>query len=688
MDDRVQADYGTLLLPRAVGYSASLLDYFFRGKLDVELFSDSNDPSIVRLEGSNGSTDKLDGGTLELYADDPDGKRSRATALGSTAVAANPGDPITSTTFQAPANAERFIAVYKGKLGDEVPQGDFPGGVIGKILGGVRVEQVYRDSTRWHIRTPTGVYPTEILVQDVQDLQWGDNDNTLVGRSRIGPGQANLFYAYRINRPLGLTDLPVRTPSASLPDQPTAKQVVDIQVTQQVPFPYGINTGTSVQFSHTINYSQYILLALQRQTREYSNGLYREPGYEWVNGSVNPMVIDARTFNNAFPVILDASSMLFGDGRPYRWIPQSISLTKDNKLLVLVFVWLNRPQQPATFPAFELVPQDWNDGNSPLVPTQVDSVSLFFGVPAMGPALWALIDISSGQVVANTAPASLTINYETAVVQLGSRPSAQTVRYMGRSTYVGGPFDGELRWENAGVIETGAVTARCTEEQRNNMSVWGEVNAQSGYINAAVSQYKPEIGALEFPPIGGPALGTRKLLFTCGEAGLGVPPLGFTTTASVPQPGRTRIDQALRNGSASGADSLALLLAQGQTDGDFARVVNWFPSENRAELRGDITSEGFHFIYDSSSKAALVITFLGDTDTRLVSLEGTLSTKVFPDRVMFEMTVLEPNFFYNMDDLKFHTTDPSIRATSLPATLASTSESGNPQGRYHTIEVK
>ena len=35
LDPGVFADYAALLLPRAVGYSAALLDYFFRGRLSA-----------------------------------------------------------------------------------------------------------------------------------------------------------------------------------------------------------------------------------------------------------------------------------------------------------------------------------------------------------------------------------------------------------------------------------------------------------------------------------------------------------------------------------------------------------------------------------------------------------------------------------------------------------------------------
>ncbi len=132
LDDRVHADYARFLLPRAVGYSASLLDYFFRGKLNVDVSNDPTDMSLVRVEGTNGSTDKLDGGTLELYSEDSNGARIAATPVGTNTVTANPGQPI-SAVFRLPGNSDKLMAVYKGKLGDEAPQDDFPGAVIGKV---------------------------------------------------------------------------------------------------------------------------------------------------------------------------------------------------------------------------------------------------------------------------------------------------------------------------------------------------------------------------------------------------------------------------------------------------------------------------------------------------------------------------------------------------------------------------
>src|SRR5260370_21678900 len=62
-----------VLLPRATGYSAALIDYFFRGKLDVALVpADPTHPSLLRVTGTNAAQRHalVDGGT-GLSADVP-----------------------------------------------------------------------------------------------------------------------------------------------------------------------------------------------------------------------------------------------------------------------------------------------------------------------------------------------------------------------------------------------------------------------------------------------------------------------------------------------------------------------------------------------------------------------------------------------------------------------------------------
>ena len=50
LDEACHRDYAEKLIPRAVGYSAALLDYFFRGRLDVAFFPDFQNDSLAALK--------------------------------------------------------------------------------------------------------------------------------------------------------------------------------------------------------------------------------------------------------------------------------------------------------------------------------------------------------------------------------------------------------------------------------------------------------------------------------------------------------------------------------------------------------------------------------------------------------------------------------------------------------------
>jgi hypothetical protein len=77
LDDTVYTDYASRLIPRAVGYSAALLDYFFRGNIEMTLppggvYSATDDEdagftSITLLAQNKTSTgDDMSSGTIEL----------------------------------------------------------------------------------------------------------------------------------------------------------------------------------------------------------------------------------------------------------------------------------------------------------------------------------------------------------------------------------------------------------------------------------------------------------------------------------------------------------------------------------------------------------------------------------------------------------------------------------------------
>lgn len=145
LNDRVYQDYATLLLRRAVGYSAALLEYFFRAKLDVDLVADPADASKRKLVGklvsSTGPPNELVAGTLALYWDDANGVRSLVPGFTPLSLTGIVGDAIDSAPFTPPPGVERYVAVYQGALGQE------EGAVIGKVGVGSRgVEELFIDA--------------------------------------------------------------------------------------------------------------------------------------------------------------------------------------------------------------------------------------------------------------------------------------------------------------------------------------------------------------------------------------------------------------------------------------------------------------------------------------------------------------------------------------------------------------
>ena len=127
LDENVLNTYAKELLPRAVGYSAGLLDYFFRGEIDLI-------PDEITGSGYvivNNTEEDMDG-TFELYYDDTSDDRqlvpgfSYNLSLGSLSSGNNKSSNI---TFTPPDNVKKYILVFKGTLGNE------NNAVVGKFIG-------------------------------------------------------------------------------------------------------------------------------------------------------------------------------------------------------------------------------------------------------------------------------------------------------------------------------------------------------------------------------------------------------------------------------------------------------------------------------------------------------------------------------------------------------------------------
>ena len=101
-----------VLLPRAVGYSAGLLDYFFRGTLDFTIGGSSPNQTLTITNNSNEEME----GTFTLYADNSSDVR---TPIASFDLSLVQGAISSALNFTPPAEVKTYILVFQGRLGLE-----------------------------------------------------------------------------------------------------------------------------------------------------------------------------------------------------------------------------------------------------------------------------------------------------------------------------------------------------------------------------------------------------------------------------------------------------------------------------------------------------------------------------------------------------------------------------------------
>ncbi len=135
MDDAVYQNYAEKLIPYAVGYSAGLLSYFFRGEIDLV-------ESDARYKTENLSDEDMEGtiNSFQLFYDDFSDNRNEIQLTfydASDNLISDPSAILTipaqrSSTFeiefQPPANPKNYILVFRGRLGNE------DDAVIGKVI--------------------------------------------------------------------------------------------------------------------------------------------------------------------------------------------------------------------------------------------------------------------------------------------------------------------------------------------------------------------------------------------------------------------------------------------------------------------------------------------------------------------------------------------------------------------------
>jgi hypothetical protein len=685
IDDVAMNDYAAKLLPRAIGYSASLLDYFFRGKLDVDLIEDSIDPSILRLTGINASDDTLVGGNLKLYGDDASATRVE---LASTSVSGvSKGQTLPELTAQAPDGAERFVAVYEGTLGQELRDEaqNNPGAVIGKVLGGVRVEEVFSDGPRWYLRTPKGVFPLPIPTGNVASLRWGENDNVLVGHSYFYSGITDVtFYVYEINRTVGSSDVPL----VDVDGTPH----VDARLVKQASFPFNLKVGTA-EFQETVHYQQYTLSFIRNAVYKWTCDQSGECHYGLTSLTISEP--NALVYSEDVPLEHKVSLRLDPDSlmpwlccpSGYLWEFRDFGLSAGGQILALVNFKVFSGDESKPVPVFTLelrggVPE-WVEYSQPetvyrtALPRPID--------------VWALIDVASGTVVASTGPEVVRISYEGDLILIGRSRFENTAVMLQRDEYVGGPLA-----QGPKIVDLIVVPRKGCG---SNPPALKEIDLHIGLHDAKISQYKSEIENVQFPlEVAESDPWEFAPIYACPESdGVGAK---FQFNVQEVNFSLGRIDD-MRLTLDGGERRLLMLMAQNPAQGSFlqtfqpkGRVAVWKSSAGGAELRQEFPSVALtRELLSQTSRLGLLrsfgfnpSTFQVMRDTTLVSLSGPHSSTAFPDEEMTQFVLLEPDFLYNTVDLKFYRRRPPLQRTALPAKLAE-AFFGWPQA-YHVVRLK
>jgi hypothetical protein len=474
LDESVYRDYAAKLLPRAIGYSAALLDYFFRGKLDVRPAIDPMTQARA-LRIVNRSPDALGaGGKLALYREDPNGLRIPIPGSEVLLSEAVPKDNDTTPLYLPMLEnvlPEALTVVYRGPLGLEAEA------VIGKRLQPVFIEQVYRDIqlNTWVLRTSKGIHllPLETvagLSGPFERVEWGSRDNQLVGvtapvrapaggpggQPPTGPTEAHQAVLFEIDRPAGSSEIPL-VPGTLALEYPS----VSVRVLSRVPIAEAlealdlstlVKVDADVEFRYRLpTYQMHLACVYVVSGPDESEG-----GYEctYAVGGDSPGIERTwtRTVSAEFPVRLDADHLGDPQGGEipahYQWALSSVQAGETGELFGLVTI--------------EITHLPWNEGFTVFPELTIEATGATVEIPA---AHWvpvnianpparivALINLSARRLVAKTSEDVIHIQRQQwASVPTAAWPSCP-VCVFARADYTGGPLESRSGWtcESAG----------------------------------------------------------------------------------------------------------------------------------------------------------------------------------------------------------------------------------------------
>jgi hypothetical protein len=184
LDDEVYKDYAKHLIPRAVGYSAALIDYFFRGQIDMVPNPGNSGQYVIKNE-----SDEDMSGTFSLHYDDTDGIRKPVKGAEGVNLSIAAKGTSNSLIFTAPNDAKeagKYILVFNGRHGRE------DGAVVGSLVQVNQIPQarVVTVGTKWY----NNGY-IKLLIGNKQITKQVDNGTIRqISSARFDLENNNIFY--------------------------------------------------------------------------------------------------------------------------------------------------------------------------------------------------------------------------------------------------------------------------------------------------------------------------------------------------------------------------------------------------------------------------------------------------------------------------------------------------------------
>jgi len=669
-----------VLLPRAVGYSAGLLEHFFAGQLDASVQpAGAEDPTVLKLVARNASQEAVDG-VLLVYAEDATRQRQSVLAAGSGSqpLGAVPtgvvlaGGAFPEVAFRPPFPAERYVVVYHGKrLGprtEDPPPGAI-GSVMAQVLGGPRVEAIVPLEQRRLLRAVAGTFDLPPATAGLEMIQWSDIDNHFVGitgaplvTGRPAPDEVKLF---RVERPAGTVDVPLVTGS----DPP----IVDATLVRTVAFPYGLVLPTNVDFVQRVRVRQPLLSYQRTITMAWNEtaALYR-----LTEDTVGPVTLEVPvdetvTFAERFPVVLDREHLFASTAatpRPYFWRVLEVGQDARERLLAVVEVQFTRPLE-----ADRRVDLKLRTGDCSTFEARAShNVAGVF--PASG--LIAVVDVERGAVVGTTgaplfAPSSTTF-----------APISPFVQERHVTARLGGPTPG---------TQTHCLTPDLEEDPERPTQVTGALTLPLvGVTEFSLSGlYRPDVEAVAGTPVSIATGATEhEIVYAATEDGAKA--VTVTAPSSRIEGAQTLIREGARMRPGSRLSTEFLLrfdrpLGIGQFG---ALLVRWDPEASLGTRRAvpEVLAPGRYRLAATTADAALLRVedhFSDDVQTLLAEFE-TGAVRSFPSDITSEYVLLPPVGLYGLESTHFHTLD-TLSETALPPALAPGPVTPPASGAYHVI---